>query len=214
MARKAPKLSSDDADKVKRDPRRLFATRRTRLWFTLFVIFFAVNAAELGLVSQQIHERGTVVDVNTTWPGAEVEHVFGLLLFACLVSLLFAIFHWAFNLAIYVVVFFVLSTFWGVGAGVIERTPFGHGLQCHDRNNVFPPAYEAIRDQCTRWTAVEALAWTMFGLSIIGFVAALVDRFEIRAVKNQVYDLEVHDEEKAAINRAPSAVSADAASHH
>lgn len=100
-------VSSDDADKVKRDPRRLFATRRTRLWFTLFVIFFAVNAAELGLVSQQIHERGTVVDVNTTWPGAEVEHVFGLLLFACLVSLLFAIFHWAFNLAIYVVVFFV-----------------------------------------------------------------------------------------------------------
>lgn len=100
-------MSSDPADKVHCDPRCLFATRRTTLWFGLFALFFAVDVAQLSLVSQQIHERGTVLDVQTTWPGAEVEHVFGLMLFACIVSLLFAILHWALNLAIYIVVFFV-----------------------------------------------------------------------------------------------------------
>lgn len=194
-------------------PKFLFRSTRQILWFTLFALYFCLTAAELGLVSEQMHKHGNDA---SGWPNLQLKNAFGLLLFNCIFSLLFVLGHWALGLGIHTFVFFAMGVFWGTTSGILYNTPFGQGwrLQCWNDINSFPANYRPFVPDCTRWTAVHGLSWALFGLSVIGLFATLVDRFEFHTKRTQMYDLEAHtDEEKAAINRLPSRTGSEAHSH-
>ncbi len=90
-------------------PPKLFSTGRERFWLGFFILFLAIDIAELGLVSEQIHKHGG--QNRFDWPGQEYGHVMGLMLFTTIFALLFGIFHWAAGLTVYLVVFFVSRIF-------------------------------------------------------------------------------------------------------
>lgn len=64
-----------------------------------------IDAALLGLTSQQIHRHG---GQNTfDWPAAEYGHVMGLMLFTAVFGLLVSLFHWYFSVGTYIFLFLV-----------------------------------------------------------------------------------------------------------
>lgn len=64
-----------------------------------------IDAALLGLTSQQIHRHG---GQNTfDWPGAEYGHIMGVLLFVSVFGLVVSMFHWYFAVGTYMFLFLV-----------------------------------------------------------------------------------------------------------
>lgn len=100
----APLAGSEKRAKTRTNYAQIFNQKRQIVWFALFVLWLCIDIAELGLVSQQIHERTRDV---SSWPNAETQNAMGLLLFACIISLLFGLFHWAASLFMYHVLFLV-----------------------------------------------------------------------------------------------------------
>ncbi|GFZ43685.1 hypothetical protein JCM24511_01405 [Saitozyma sp. JCM 24511] len=193
MARPAaPVPGSEKHAKARTNYAQIFNQKRQIVWFALFVLWLCIDIAELGLVSQQIHERTRDV---SSWPNAETQNAMGLLLFACIISLLFGLFHWAASLFMYHILFLMHGVFWGTGAGIIEATPFGHGLQCNEPPSHFPEPWGNFVGSCSRWTAIEGLAWAMFALSVIGFFYTIIDRYNFTTKRSNVYDIEAPHEE-------------------
>lgn len=109
------------------------------------------------------------------------------------------------------------GVFWGTGAGIIEATPFGHGLQCNEPPSHFPEPWGNFVGSCSRWTAIEGLAWAMcewdrtdssprrlgrvligyrlVALSVIGFFYTIIDRYNFTTKRSNVYDIEAPHEE-------------------
>jgi len=84
--------------------------------------------------------------------------------------------------------FFVFGVFWGTGAGILESTPFGHGLQCSNPVDRFPPNYRPFVHECSRVTAISGLSWAMFGLSVIGLFWVFLDTFSLHKKRSVVYE--------------------------
>ncbi|RXK36510.1 hypothetical protein M231_06232 [Tremella mesenterica] len=191
MARKVHVPGSAKPESKKLNYSLIFSTSRQIFWFILFVLFIAVDVAELGLVSQQIHKYGRYAQ---NWPTGQYQHAMGLLLFSSIISLLFGIFHWALSLFLYLPIFLAMGVWWGTGAGIIESTPFGHGLQCGNPVDRFPTVWQPYVHECSRVTAIEGLAWAMFALSVVGLFFTFIDKFSITSRRNVVYNIEAEAE--------------------
>ncbi|KAL7421783.1 hypothetical protein Q5752_003554 [Cryptotrichosporon argae] len=169
-------------------PRSRFAqmtsTRRQVVVLSFFILFFAIDVALLGLISQQLHKYG---NTWTNYPNGMYYHALGLGLFSVIFGLLFAIFHWAAAHKVYLFMFLALGVFFGTVAGILYATPFGHGLKCGNPVSSFPSQYQPFVGQCSRITAIEGLSWALFGLSVIGFFATIADKFEFRSKRDYVY---------------------------
>ncbi|KAK8866066.1 hypothetical protein IAR55_001217 [Kwoniella newhampshirensis] len=167
--------------------RSVFSTTRQIIYATLFILWFAIDVSLLGLVSQQIHKYGRD---QSNYPTGKYQHALGLLLFSTLIGLVFCIFHWALNLALYLPVFLAFGVWFGVGAGILEETPFGHGLQCKHISDPskFPTNWVPYLHECSRVTAIEGLAWAMFALAVIGFFFAFTDKFSLTSKRSVVYE--------------------------
>ncbi|ORY32233.1 hypothetical protein BCR39DRAFT_564269 [Naematelia encephala] len=169
-------------------PKSLFKSSRQIFYFSFFILWICIDVALLGLVSQQLHKYG---NTYTNYPTGEYYHALGLLLFATIFALIIGLFHWVLNLGMFLVIFIANGVFFGTGAGIIEGTPFGHGLQCPNPVSAFPTAWQPFVSQCSRVTAIEGLAWAMFALSVIGLFYAFTDKFSIKSQRNILYDVEV-----------------------
>ncbi|WRT64300.1 uncharacterized protein IL334_001231 [Kwoniella shivajii] len=167
--------------------RKIFGIGRQIFWASFFILWFCIDVAELGLVSQQIHKYGRE---TADWPTGEFYHAIGLLLFSTIIGLLFCIFHWAVGLSLYLPIFLAFGVWWGTGAGIIEATPFGHGLQCKhiSDSSRFPANWVPFLGECSRVTAIEGLAWAMFALSVIGLFFTFIDKFNFTSKRSDVYE--------------------------
>lgn len=108
-------------------------------------------------------------------------------LFATLFFALFGIFHAWLSHKLFIFCFFAAGVMFGVVAGMFQMTPFGHGLQCGNPVESFPEKYRPFVNECSRITAISALAWTMFALSTIGFFWSLFDAFKCTTRNTQIY---------------------------
>jgi len=188
MAHPRAPAPGSDTPKVKtsRDYKSIFRGRHL-VYFILFVLWTSIDIAELGLVSQQINKYG---QASQNWPSAEYYHAMGLLLFTSVIGLVWGIFHWTVGLGLYLPIQVMFGVWWGTGAGIMESTPFGHGLQCHDPTSSFPVNWQPFVSECSRVTAIEGLAWAMFALSVMILVFVIADKFSITSRRNVVYDIE------------------------
>ncbi|WWD17732.1 hypothetical protein CI109_102173 [Kwoniella shandongensis] len=167
--------------------RSVFSTTRQTFYAVFFILWFAIDVSLLGLVSQQIHKYG---QEQSNYPSGKYQHALGLLLFSTLIGLLFSIFHWALGLTVYLPVFLAFGVWFGTGAGILEETPFGHGLQCKHINDPskFAPNWVPFLQECSRVTAISGLAWAMFALATIGFFWTIADKFSFVSKRSVVYE--------------------------
>lgn len=163
---------------------RLFATRRQIYIFAFFIFYLCVNISLLGLVSEQLHKYG---NEWTRYPDGRWYHALGLGLFVGIFFTLFGIFHAWLGHKIYLFLFFAGAVMSGVVAGLFEMTPFGHGLQCGNPVDSFPEKYRPFYGECSRITAIEGLAWTMFALNIVGLFLTFIDAYSCTARNTHVY---------------------------
>ncbi|KAK4684139.1 hypothetical protein P7C73_g6061, partial [Tremellales sp. Uapishka_1] len=186
---------------------RIFASTRQIIWFAFFVLWIVLDVVELGLVSQQIHKHGRL---TANWPTLIYYHAMGLLLFSGIVGLLFGMFFWYMGLPILMFLFLCFGVWYGTAAGIFHNTPFGHGYgsQCSNAASSFPTNYQPFLSDCTRVEAIEAFAWTMFGLSVIGLFYAFHDGYSLTKKRNDVFDNLIVEKEKHA-----KVVDEEAATH-
>ncbi|WVF70341.1 hypothetical protein IAT40_005131 [Kwoniella sp. CBS 6097] len=179
--------AGDHASRSRPSLKQIFSTSRQVFYACFFILWFCIDVAELGLVSQQIHKHGRELD---DWPTGKVQHAMGLLLFSTLFGLLFCLFHWALGLTLYLPLFLAFGVFFGTGAGILEETPFGHGLQCKHKSEPsrFPENWVPFLNDCSRVTAIEGLAWAMFALAVFGFFFTIADKFSFTTKRNTVYE--------------------------
>lgn len=197
MARPKAHIPGSDAPKAPKTSlySNIFRSTSQILFFSLFALWIPIAIAECGLVSYLIHKYGRPA---SDWPGAEYQHAINLGLFSSIVSILFGFFHWGLSLFMFLPIFLAHGVWWGTVAGILEKTPFGHGLQCGNPASSFPTAYVPFLNDCSKVTAIEGLAWAMFGLSVIGFFLTVFTKFDFTSVRNVVYDLEMTAEQKDA----------------
>lgn len=171
----------------------LFSTTRQITIFTFFVLWCAIDVSMLGLVSQQIHKYG---NHQENYPSNQYYHALGLGLFATIFYLLIGLTNWWFSHLPLTFLMFTAGIFFGTVAGILEDTPFGHGLQCDNPVDRFPVKYQPFVHECSRITAIEGLSWAMFALAVIGFFFLLQDKFSCASKRDHVYAPYVSDEEK------------------
>ncbi|KAH9479940.1 hypothetical protein JR316_0008537 [Psilocybe cubensis] len=146
--------------KVEADNRKFVPSIRSILYLIGFVLIFALTCAELGLVSQQIHKYGRFAE---NYASLQYKNVLGLLLCACLVSLLVTIFHLFLNVGFVAFFSLVLAVFFGTGAGVIRTaTPF-RGTSCGRPADAYPEKWQRFAHECSRIVSIEAVAWSLWG---------------------------------------------------
>ncbi|ODO11644.1 hypothetical protein I350_00428 [Cryptococcus amylolentus CBS 6273] len=168
--------------------RLLFGTARHIFYIVFFTLWLCIDIALLGLVSEQIHKHGR--DYNN-YPDGRYYHALGLLLFSTIVGLIFGIFHFKLGLTMYLPIFLAFAAWFGTGAGILEATPFGHGLQCKHTSDLsrFPVKYQPFVSECSRITAISGLAWALFALSVIGLFWVFRDKFALTSKRNNTYDV-------------------------
>jgi hypothetical protein len=172
----------------------LFSTTRQVLIFSFFILWCCIDVALLGLISEQITKFGNNAE---NYPSGMYYHALGLGLFATIFYLIVGLTNWALGHLPLTFLMFTAGVFFGTVAGILEATPFGHGLQCGNPVDKFPANYQPFVDQCSRITAISGLAWAMFGLAVIGFFFLLQDKFSCTSKRAHLYEPYVGDEEKA-----------------
>lgn len=108
-------------------------------------------------------------------------------LFASIFYLLFGLFHWSFGHRIFAFMFFSGAVFFATVAGLLYRTPFGHGLKCGMPLIKIDTKFQPWFQECSRITAISAFAWTMFGLSLLGLFWTIQDKFSCVSKREGVY---------------------------
>ncbi|KAM6504301.1 hypothetical protein JOM56_001244 [Amanita muscaria] len=149
---------------------------RALAYIITFFIIFALTSAELGYVAQQIHDHGDGYEHYATM---QYKHVIGLLLFACIATLLFCVIHFWIPVDVVPAASFILAVFWGTGAGLL-RTGTPYRGDCASRlANTYPTVWQPYADLCTRVIVIEALAWSLWGILIILMIGSLVHKLGV-----------------------------------
>ncbi|KAL1408019.1 hypothetical protein Q8F55_004816 [Vanrija albida] len=179
----------------------IFWTQRQRFIFAYYVFYAIIDVTLLGLISWNIHKHG---NTWTNYPNGMYYHALGLGLFATIFTLLVSIFHWALGHLLLTFTFFACGVLFGTVAGILTATPFGHGLQCGNPVDRFPPQYRPFVDDCAKVTATNGLSWAMFALATAGFFFMLQDKYACTSKRDHVYinyeapePKKIHDEEEA-----------------
>lgn len=162
----------------------IFWTRRQIIIFSFYAFYFAVNVSLLGLVSEQLHKYG---NDWTVYPDGRWKHALGLGLFIGIFFTMVAIAHYFLGHKVLMFCMFAGAVMNGVVAGLFTMTPFGHGLQCGNPVDSFLPKYQPFVGECSRITAITALAWAMFGINVIGLVGLAVDGFSCTTRNDHLY---------------------------
>ncbi|KAF5373416.1 hypothetical protein D9615_009471 [Tricholomella constricta] len=166
---------------------RTFASSpRRALYAASWILLFCIAAAELGLISQQLHNGGNSYE---GYANKMFKHILGLLLFSVILVFLMCIGH--FFAGPIMMAFWVLTaaTSWGVGAGVTwQSSPYRH-YNCHDEdpNVTFSGtrwAEQQFFSQCSRIVTIQGLAWAEWGLLVMMFFGMLYHIFEIKTRPN------------------------------
>jgi len=153
-----------------------------------FFLIFCLTCAELGLVSQQLHEHGRWAQ---NYASLQYRNVLGLLLCAVILSLLICIFHYWLPIGVVVFSSLVLALFFGVGGGVIRGTTPFRGTDCHRPVEDYPPRWQPYVHSCGRVVAIEAVSWSVFALYTMMLLGSLcyigIIRFATRPTPGGYY---------------------------
>ncbi|KIY67940.1 hypothetical protein CYLTODRAFT_422063 [Cylindrobasidium torrendii FP15055 ss-10] len=149
-------------------------------WF----LAFAIATAELGLVSEQIQKHGNGSDYSD-WPNNMLGYDMGLLLFNCIYTLLVVIGHFYSGPGTLGVALFVGAVFWGAGAGVFFQASAFKAHTCNKSVEFFQayhPTFVPFMYTCEKYVAIEALAWSAWGLFVLMMFGILFHkvRFSVR----------------------------------
>ncbi|KAE9409168.1 hypothetical protein BT96DRAFT_931949 [Gymnopus androsaceus JB14] len=156
-------------------------TRKFWMYACAFAFMFGMTAAELGLVSDLLHEGG---NSDTNYPSKEYKHDLGLLLFTCIVSLLYIIAHSFISMGMNIFLNFALAVFWGTGAGVLFHVSPFESYTCDRPASDFSPKWAAYADHCARVVAMQGLAWALWVLCIIMMFGMLFHLVEFKTRNN------------------------------
>ncbi|KAJ3721873.1 hypothetical protein C8R42DRAFT_668662 [Lentinula raphanica] len=158
-----------------------YRTRKFWIYTCAFALMFGMTGAELGLVSDLLHEGG---NNEANYPSAEFKHDLGILLFTCIASLLYIIGHAFISMGLNIFVNFVLAVFWGTGAGVLFHVSPFESFTCDKPSSTFSSNWAFYSDHCARVVAMQGLAWALWGLSIILMFGMLFHLVEFKTRQN------------------------------
>jgi len=158
-----------------------YRTKKFWLYTLAFTLLFGLTAAELGLVADLLHKGG---NVESRYPSAEFKHDLGILLFSCIVSLLYIIGHAFISMGLNIFISFALAVFWGTGAGVLFHVSPFESFTCDKPSSRFSSNWAAYADNCSRVVAMQGLAWALWGLSIIMMFGMLFHLVEFKTRSN------------------------------
>ncbi|KAF9074965.1 hypothetical protein BDP27DRAFT_95067 [Rhodocollybia butyracea] len=153
--------------------------RGSKFWLysAAFAFLFALIASELGLVSYLLHSGG---NSTSNYPSAEYKHALGILLFACILGLLYILGHMFLSLGVNIFFMIVLTVFWGTGAGILFRvTPFAW-FTCGNPASSFRPNWASYAHNCSRVVATQGIAWALWCFSLIMAIIMLFHLFEFK----------------------------------
>ncbi|KAM0751130.1 hypothetical protein T439DRAFT_347723 [Meredithblackwellia eburnea MCA 4105] len=162
-----------------------FSSTRHILYVVAFSLIFALTVAELGLVSQQLHNGGNQA---SHYPTKEYKNDLGILLFNCIFTLLILIGHKYLNLIMGAFFLFCSAIFWGTGAGIIFQVSPFKVYTCGKPAEFFAANWAPFASQCSRVVAIEGIAWALFGLTtilVLGIV--FVDALSFKVQRNEFY---------------------------
>ncbi|GLB39538.1 hypothetical protein LshimejAT787_0700480 [Lyophyllum shimeji] len=156
--------------------------RRRFIYGFAWALVFCIAAAELGLVSQQLHNGGNSYD---NYGNKMFKHVLGLTLFSILFTFLLCIGHFYSSVGMMTVLVLIAAVFWGVDAGVIFQSSPYRQYNCGDKD---PAAtFHGTRwseprffSQCSRIVAMQGLAWAEWGVFVMMFFGMLADILDVR----------------------------------
>ncbi|KJA14164.1 hypothetical protein HYPSUDRAFT_49374 [Hypholoma sublateritium FD-334 SS-4] len=150
----------------------------TRSWIYLatFILIFCLTCAELGLVSQQIHKYGRWTFNYAT---LQYKNAIGLLLCACLISLLLCLGHYWIAVGGTAFTSLILSVFFGTVAGIFRVTTPFRGHDCGRPQDSYPVIWRPWFQECSRVVAMEGIAWSLWALYLCMMIGTLLYMFQI-----------------------------------
>ncbi|KAL8279833.1 hypothetical protein RQP46_007683 [Phenoliferia psychrophenolica] len=109
------------------------------------------------------------------YPGREFKYNLGIILFTIILTLIVSLFHTKIGMKLTTFAVFVLAVFWGTGAGIIFQVSPFHVYSCKFDVATFDPLWQPFYSQCSRIVAIEAFAWSEFGLMCLILILIMVD---------------------------------------
>lgn len=152
-----------------------FRYLRPGLYGFTFALIFCLAAAELGIVSDLLHEGG---NSYALYPSMEFKHDLGILLFSCIITFLYVFTHPWTNHFLATVCTFILAVFWGTGAGVIFHVSPFEDFTCRRPISTFTPPWQAYFDKCHRVVAMQGIAWALWGIFVFMLIGLLIELFQ------------------------------------
>ncbi|KAF8064861.1 hypothetical protein FPV67DRAFT_158211 [Lyophyllum atratum] len=169
-------------------PTSLFApvNRRRILYGVAWALLFAIAAAALGLVADQLQRGGNSYD---NYGSMSFKHILGLTLFSSLLIFFMFIGHYFTSVTMMAFWTLIAAIFWGVDAGVIFQSCPYRAYNCHNKNpqSTFQGSKwgnPQFFSQCSKIVALQGLAWAEFGLLVLMFFGMLYQLLDVRMRPN------------------------------
>ncbi|KAF8186000.1 hypothetical protein BJ912DRAFT_1043284 [Pholiota molesta] len=141
-----------------------------------FVLIFCLTAADLGLVSYQIHKYGRYAQ---NYASLEYRNSLGLCLCACLISLMLCLGHYWISIGLTTFISLICAVFFGTVAGIIRTTTPFRGTSCDRPQDAYPEKWRPYYKECARVVAMEGVSWSLWALYLILMVGSLLYMFRI-----------------------------------
>ncbi|GAA5975473.1 hypothetical protein JCM10908_005172 [Rhodotorula pacifica] len=139
-------------------------------YLTLIALTFGVSAGALGITSYFLQRYGNIYNVDR-YPDRYTMHTINLGLFNSIWSILIALGAYALPLIFLAFLVFSALVMWATIGGIFTvHVPFS-ASSCSTSS----AKWSRFVSSCHYYVALEALAWTLFGLMFVWFVMIIAD---------------------------------------
>lgn len=153
-------------------PKKWVPSARAFGYAILLFLLFGVACGQLGIWSYFLQKLGNIRRVED-YPNRETMQTGNMLFATSLITILVALGAPFSPLLFLAFLFFVVAVMNIVGAGILtDQIPFSTGCSA-----VSSPSWQPQQDDCKKWVAYEALAWTNFALAWLLLCLLLADVF-------------------------------------
>ncbi|GAA5900220.1 hypothetical protein JCM6882_002278 [Rhodosporidiobolus microsporus] len=154
-------------------PKKYVAGLRSSVYVIALFFIFGLATAEMGIWADFSQSYGNIKRIND-WPSGYVMRTANLAFFNSLFTMLIALGAAVLPLLFQAFLWFCAMVMWITAAGILTvEMPFNASSCGVGSDSNWLP----FVDDCKLWVAYEALAWTLFGLTIIMTVAVTADFF-------------------------------------
>ncbi|GAA5861373.1 hypothetical protein JCM8547_006110 [Rhodosporidiobolus lusitaniae] len=153
-------------------PKKFVPGLKSTVYAVMLFLIFGVACGVLGIWSYVLQHYGNFRHIEN-YPNRMVMMTGNMLFFNSLFSILLVAGAAVLPLFFQALMWFANFVMWTTGAGIFTRqVPFSAG-QCHPAN--LSANWLNIVNDCKLWVAMMGLSWTLFALTLILFIAVLVD---------------------------------------